>query len=401
MWAGAEQACYRLARLLSKENKIELDILATKPIKKPKEYFFNFYSIPTSSNYFGKIGQKFVEASQLDYISYFYSRSYFKKNRPDLVHLHNFDRLSLSLIQSAKRSGIPIVFSVYDFWCMCPNRMLIDSAAVPCRRFHGSRCVKCIEPKFPSLFYKFLFSARKPIFDYFLDKIDVFIVLTNSGAKILQQYGIDKKKIRVIPLPLLHEIDVREKIEKEKNSILYVGWISKHKGLDIVIKALPQIVKDAPNAKLYVIGSERSEKDTSEILDLATRLRVREKVILLGRKPFEEVKKYVIKTEVVVVPEQWEITLSTFLTEAMLFEKPIVASRIGGIPEFVSDGETGYLADPKNPLDFADKIVLLFREKKLAETIGKNARKKILQKCSEASILTSLCQLYESLVQKQ
>lgn len=390
-WAGAEQACYRLVQLLIRGG-FDIDILATKPIRKPKENF-RFYSVPVLGDYFGNIGRKLVSVFHFDPISYFFSYKIFKKVKPDVVHLNNFDVLSFSVLASAKRLGKPVVFSVYDFWCFCPNRTLVDAKDQICRKFHGSSCVQCYGHKIFRPFYRSVFNLRKQIFDNFLSKIDVFVVLTDSGARLLQQYGISKEKIRVIPLPL-SRMYAPEKVKKEKNSILYIGWISKHKGLDIAIKALPHVLEKFPDAKLYIIGSEKSKEDTAEILGLIKNLNVGKNVFLVGRKPFEEVKKYLARARVVVVPEQWEITLSMVLTEAMLFEKAIVASKIGGIPEFIKEGKTGFLADPKNPLDFADKIILLLKKKELASAIGKRARKEILQKCDEEKILKSLIQLY-------
>jgi glycosyltransferase involved in cell wall biosynthesis len=84
------------------------------------------------------------------------------------------------------------------------------------------------------------------------------------------------------------------------------------------------------------------------------------------------------------------------MIEAMTMAKPVVISRAGGIPEFIVDGVTGFLADPLNPKDFAEKIVQVFRSPETAKTVGEKAREHILNKCNDETVWTKTREMYDS-----
>ncbi len=399
-WAGAEVACYRLVMLLVNNNR-HVTVLATEPYKEPEEDF-DFYSIRILSDYRTSplriIGSLLKSCLSFDPVSYISSYNVLKRLKPDLLHLHNFDVLSFSLVSSAKRLGIPVLFSVYDNWCLCPRRTLVNNKNEICKKYHGTHCINCIScdswrelPKKDSVVF------RKELFNYFLSQIDTFIVLTNSWAEMLRQYGIKSEKIEVVPLPLFEEVDDSRVNAVEEHSILFVGWVNPHKGLHILIEAMPEILKEIPEAKLYVIESGQDENYKKKIISSIEKFKISNHVFFLGRKPNQEVRAFLQRADVVVVPEQWGIAWPIFLTEAMAFAKPIVASQIGDIPFFIKDGESGFLANPKDPSDFAKKVIWMFKNTGSAVTMGENARKNVTKLCDENAILEKLFNLYKSL----
>lgn len=398
IWGGAEQACYRLARLLV-ENNQEIALLATKPLKTPKEEF-EFFPLPVLEDYFLGRKLRFLKGwLRYDLLSGISSYRILKKMRPNVLHLHNFDLLSFSLIISAKRLGIPILFSIYDYWLFCPRRILVNHKGEICRTYHSPRCITCIGLKKFDFRQKTSLVSRRKVFDFFSDKIDFFIVLSQSSASVLQDYGIKKDKIAVIPLPLPEKINVPS-TTIEEDSILFVGWINPHKGLHILLKAMPQILKKLPKGKLYVIetGEEKSYKN--RILNLIKEFKLEKHVFLLGKLSHNRVKEYLQKSSVVVIPEQWENVGPLLLSEAMGLAKPIVASSIGSIPEFIRDGENGFLAHPKVPADFAKKILWILKNEKQSFKMGRQARRDIMKICDEKKILEKTLSLYKSLVKQ-
>ncbi len=85
----------------------------------------------------------------------------------------------------------------------------------------------------------------------------------------------------------------------------------------------------------------------------------------------------------------------TTLADAMSFGKAIVASNIGGLPEMLKNGDSGLLADPKDPKDFADKIIKILSDSSLAEEFGQRAIKNIRDYGSEDIIKKQLLNLYQ------
>lgn len=409
IWGGAEQACYRLAKVLIK-NDHRVSILATKPLTKPDEDF-DFLPIPVFENYLPErlrypLRQLKLVLSPYDLFSHISSRSALKKIKPDVLHLHNVSSLSFAMVLSARRLKIPTVYSLYDYAAICPMGhlwLLKDYATyegTPCRKFHGSHCVDCLNAyrklgRLQRLILSTLLRFRKRFFDLFLNKIDGFIVLSESNAKTLQEYGIERERIFVVPIPLSEEIKAQE---VEENSILYVGVIQPRKGLHMVLAAMPQILEQIPDAKLYVVGEMIANREyEAEIAKLASQESLNDHVFMFGKRPFHEVRDFIQKASVLVIPEQWETIPPNTLTEGMVFGKAIVASKIGGVLDFIADGDNGLLAETHDPADFAIKIISILKNEDLRQSLSKRARETGLEQFSEEKVYQKLLDLYQAL----
>lgn len=389
-WGGAEMACYRLAKLLINQGQ-QVSMLTTKPDKEVNGDFL-LYGAPILEDYLGKIGGALKTFIPFDPLSGFSSFNVLNRAKPDILHLHNFDILSFSLIHSAKRLGIPILLSVYDYWYFCPKRTLLDNKGRFCRGRYGLLCFNCTR----GFLQKVSVITRRRFLDYFLNNIDTFIVLSQSSANILQDYGIKGEKIRTVPIPLLnHVTDIHSDIEE--NSILFVGWIHPHKGLHILLRAMPEILEEIPQTKLYVFetGVEKSYK--KYILGSIKELGLDGHVFMFGKQPPGRVKEFMQRANVVVIPEQWENMLPLVLIEAMGFGRPIIASRIGGIPEFIEDGKSGLLVNPKKSPEFSGKIIWLLKNKESAIEMGKKARYNAIRIFNEGTIVQRLLHIYQSI----
>lgn len=386
MSGGAEFACLRIAKMLAKAGH-ETSVISTRPDADVGE--LDIHIAHTLENFlggfFGRIPKLLFPYDPAAYIS---AKRALKKIKPDVVHLHNFNVLSLSMISTAKSLGIPVVFSVYDYWTICPLRILITRKGESCSTFDDCCCRECFVLQRPFI------ALRKRIFKHALSKIDSFIVLSNSSARIMEKFGIESKKIHLIPLPLL--VAAKPKPAKqEKNTILFTGWIQPHKGLHVLLQAMPAILKEIPDAKLYVLGSYDVKFNyKGEIDRLIKKLGLQSHVVLLGKRSQKEVNSFLQKASVVAVPEQWENMSPLIVTEAMALSKPIVASSIGGIPELVIEGRTGFLAEPNDAEMFASKTAKLLKNPKLAEKLGKNARKHFESWFNEQKILKALLKTY-------
>lgn len=405
IWGGAEQACYRLIKLLCKKN-YQISVLCTSPVKEPREVF-NFFPIKTMEDYFCNSFSRYLTKVKLlclpfDPVSFLHTRILLKKIKPDILHLHNFDMLSYSLVENAKFLKIPVLATIYDYGNICPKENLFDREGKICESFHGPHCIKCYsQAKFRQL-HRILLFFRRHFFNFFLKKIDAFIVLSESSARILYRYGISKKKVYLIRQVLPFEkVDISGVSELEKRSILYVGWLEPRKGLHIIIEAMSYIIRGFSDVKLYAIGELYDEEYKNRIVDLIKRFNLDKNIFILGKKDYHEVKEFIWKAHIVVVPEQWENMSPVVLVEAMAQAKPIVASQIGGIPEFIKDGRNGLLADPKDSIRFAEKIIYMLKNEEEAKTMATKAREDITRICDENQILNKLLGLYRSLLLKE
>lgn len=412
IYGGAEIAALRLIKKL-KTNNIENYILITS-IEKKYRIEDDIYSIPTIYNFinfnkFDNFTNKILSIIcsiysfcefifPFDIYVFFKSRKIIKKINPDLVHFHNFKKISFSPLIWMRIFKVPTVLSIYDYWFFCPNETLLDYNRNVCKEYHGFKCLHCVK-KVPTK-YKFFFPLRKYFFNFFLKNINAFIFLSNASLEIGKRYGFPEKKLIFIPQIFEKHEDINdEETKTEKNSILYVGWIQYRKGLHILIKAIVEIKKFFPDVKLYVVGEiEKVEKDyVEEILKNIKEMRIERNVIIVGKITPEQVKNYFRKAEILVIPEQWENMSPVVLVEGMYNKKAIVASRIGGIKEFIEDGKSGFLCEPKNFKEFAEKIIILLKDKDLVKRMGENAFEKAKKIWNDEENVKKIIMLYRRL----
>ncbi len=170
---------------------------------------------------------------------------------------------------------------------------------------------------------------------------------------------------------------------KSAPSILYVGGLEARKGVEYLILAMELINREVPDAKLTIIG--RPGLTSGEFYDeremfsnLAERIGIRKNIVFKDFVSGGMLLQHYSKCDVFALPsrmEGWGLTLM----EAMAFGKPVVASRVGGIPELVEHGKTGLLIRSGDVKGLANSIIGLLDDGKLASSLGKAARKKVEQ----------------------
>jgi glycosyltransferase involved in cell wall biosynthesis len=398
---GAEQACFRTA-LLARDHGHSVLIVTTRPDVNGTSQF-DTRSLRIIEDYLPAGLRRYVEAAkwysiQYDPLAYRAFQAALSTDGADVVHIHNVQFLTLGLLSVAKRARMRTILSIYDYWLFCPTVMLVDTEKGFCARAHGPWCVDCLPPMF-RLFQKLLLSARRRVIDHYLDMVDAFHVLSEHSRTVLEGYGIDGGRIHVIPLTLPLEFTELEASDEpsDGNMILFAGWLNERKGLHRLLEAMPLVLKAYPRARLTAIGGtvkfgEAYEKRLHEIIDSG---RFRDRVLFTGHLPPSEIKSHIQSAAVVVIPEQYENMSPLLMIEAMAMGKPVVISRAGGIPEYVEDGVNGWLADPLDPTDFADKILRVLEDPERAATMGETARTRILSRLDSERIWEKTRAMYE------
>jgi glycosyltransferase involved in cell wall biosynthesis len=171
---------------------------------------------------------------------------------------------------------------------------------------------------------------------------------------------------------------------ERRAGVLFVGRLTPHKGVDVLIRALP------PDTTLTVVGSEghdprEPERDYPALLrSLAARRRVR----FVGAVDDEELARLYCTAAVVVIPSVERtcfgrrVVVSELLglvaLEAMASGTPVIASRLGGLPEIVEDGVTGYLVPPGDVAGLRERLTQVLADPVAAARLGSNARKAVV-----------------------
>ncbi|MBQ5849518.1 MAG: glycosyltransferase [Lachnospiraceae bacterium] len=151
-------------------------------------------------------------------------------------------------------------------------------------------------------------------------------------------------------------------ISEDEKLLLFFGFVRPYKGLKHLLNAIPVINKKLEKVKLLVVGDFDNDRQTySEIIE---RLGISSNVIIKdGYTPDREVEKYFAACDLVVLPYE-SATQSGIVQIAYGFEKPVVVTEVGGLPDVVTDQKTGYVVPPMQPQALADAIVRYYDENK-------------------------------------
>ncbi len=159
-----------------------------------------------------------------------------------------------------------------------------------------------------------------------------------------------------------------------KKLVIFVGRIDKEKGIEYLIKAAEEI-----KAEIYILGSGEYK---NELINLVKKLNLKNVhfVAYFGEESLEELREFYQRANVVVVPSTIKEALGLVILEAMAAKTPVVASNIGGIPNIVKDGKTGFLVKPRSSAEIAEKVNKILDNEKLGSIMGENSRRFIEEK---------------------
>jgi len=328
-----------------------------------------------------------------------------RESRPDVVHYHNLHYAGLSVVNVARAAGIASVWTIYDYWLFCPSFMLLTNRGELCQVGHSHRCVDCVGTRrLPLLkpIKRLLFHTRAAAFAGPTAAVDRFVVLSEASKNMLVHHGVHADRVVVIPQCGWKEAAADEDARAPvPGRLLYVGWVEPRKGLHVVIRALALVAREFPQLHLEVLGMAADRAYQAELEEfvrregLAGRVRFREKV---GR---EELLRELRAAFLVTVPEQWENMSPVILTEAMTAGACVLASRVGGVPQFVVEGESGLLAQRDSPEDFAAQMRWALSNPQRVLEMRRAARRRALEMFDTATINRRTMELYASLVRRE
>ena len=200
-----------------------------------------------------------------------------------------------------------------------------------------------------------------------LKKGDLFIVQSTQDEEDLKSIIPEAKYIRAVhptynafKMQDISKAQAREilGLRSDEKVLLFFGFVRKYKGLDYLLKAMPAIKRNLTDCKLLIVGDFGDDKN--EYLDLINKEDIDDVISIYdGYIPDKEVEKFFAACDVVVLPYV-SATQSGIVQIAYGFDKPVIATIVGGLPDVVTDGKTGFLVEPENPQAIADAISKLF-----------------------------------------
>jgi glycosyltransferase involved in cell wall biosynthesis len=273
------------------------------------------------------------------------------KPKPDLIHAHFSYPDGFGMIGLAKKWKIPLVISALG---TIERKVAYEGS-------HTSRLI--IETM---NFADRVLSVSEDL------KLHIVNLGINENKVIVVPNGVDTEKFK--PLGKENARNLLN-LPVDKNIVLFVGALRGIKGVDYLIEAAKNFVNT--NTELYMVGRDDGLK--KNLLKMAYELKITDLVKFIGPVNHEDIPLWISASDILVLPSLSEGRPNVVL-EALACEVPVVATDVGGIPELMINGETGYLVPAKNSLELSKKVNKLLEDESLRKKMGKLGRKSIIQR---------------------
>lgn len=297
-----------------------------------------------------------------------------KLEKPDIAHLHNvYHHISPSILHVIKRYNIPVVLTLHDYKMVCPVYTLLDRRGNICEKCKDGRYYWCLLKKCnKGSFIRSLLNVIEMYLHHkilcLFDLVDLFISPSRFLKEKFNELGFQKE---IVHLPNFIEAnEYTPSFFSQDDSVVYFGRLSREKGLFTLISAMKgldikcKIIGDGPlRAKII-------EKINKEKLN---------NFIFYGYLSGEELKNEIKKSAIAILPSEWYENFPYMILEAFALGKPVIGSKIGGIPELVIDDQTGLTFPPKNWSELRRKVLSMFKNREKIFEMGRNGRKLVEQ----------------------
>lgn len=348
---GAETVCFNTGKLLEQigHEVIYFTLKWDKNLPSPFEKYF-----PES-----KETRKGLFKHFHNLINYFYYQDAARKieqlikdHKPDIAHIHlMWGQISPSIFPVLKKYHIPIVFTIHDYRIVCPAYAFRNGKGEICEACQGKSFYKCFTNKCTkgSYFLSSIMASEQYFRNAFFNPskyIDGLIYVSNFARILHEKYMpalIEKPNI------VLHNFAFGskniEEIKKGEKYYLYFGRLSTEKGLETLMSAF-EVRNDL---KLKIVG-------TGPIENCLKAAKRSENIEFLGYKSGKELENLIENAYFVLVPSECYENNPMSIIESYPMGVPVIASDMGGIPEIVKEGKTGYIFKGRDVKDLVNQI---------------------------------------------
>jgi len=281
--------------------------------------------------------------------------SFVHKHRPDVVHVHNvFPLLSPSVYHALSRSGVSVVQTVHNYRFLCPNGLFYVKGKVceACQEQSYWAAVKncCVhESMITSALYAsaVAWGWRSGTFSSCIDR---YIALNSFSFGKLVAAGVPKDKVRVCGNFVSN---FSEAPPAKQPYALYLGRLSAEKGLKTLLAAAGSV----PELSLKLAGTGPLEADLRRAIGVPGM----EHIELVGHVAGETKRRLIAEALCTAAPSECYENFPLSVVESLALGTPVIASRIGGLPELIEHGQTGLLFSPTDTESLAECLRRIVR----------------------------------------
>jgi len=299
-----------------------------------------------------------------------------EKNNVDLIHAHFAYPEGLVGLLAKRKTKKPLIITVHGY------DILIEPSVG-----YGVRLSRKIDAVIRRVLNQAdaVIAASKETFD------ETCRIVNDVDRVQLIPNGVDVERFN----PGLDGSHIRKELGVEGCTVVFS--LRGHEpvyGLEYLIRAA-SMVTEKKNDVLFVFGGDGSLRHYHE--QLAVKLGVKGRIMFTGKIPPNEVPYYYAMSDIVVVPSLQE-AFGLVVSEALACGKPVIGTNVGGIPDQIIDGYNGFLVQPRDPKEIAEKTLRLIENPEEAKRMGLNGRKMVEEKFDIGKRIERIKTLYVNLL---
>ena len=380
---GSEIYAYNLSKWLSRKHNVSVFYRINNPDGEEYEVIKNKYD---GLDVY-KINHTFKDYDSIEKI---YNNKEIEKRflkvldevSPDIVHIQHLLFLSLGLVDVIKKRDIPIIFTLHDYWLMCPKGQLLKNDRKICINPLGSNCPYCLSTSLnPRVLIKKIFKALmhykiptrfNPDLAKIYKKVDLFVSPSNFLRNRFIEFGLSQEKIiysdNGMNLDLFKD---REKIKSDKIRFGFIGTLIPAKGVHVLIKAFNKVKSNKAVLKIY-----GKAPVNNCIFNYYNAIRYMAKgnknIEFIGTFDNKDVAKVFKEIDILIFSSIWEENSPLVLHEAILTKTPALASDIGGVNELIKHDKNGFLFCAGDDKGLSLLIKKIIENPKIIENLKKD-----------------------------
>ncbi len=314
-----------------------------------------------------------------------------KTIQPDVFYVHKFESIEDILsVKGSKR----VVRMIHDHDLYCPRRHKYYAFT---RKICTHRCGLICYADLAFLQRTVKGIRFVPIKTKLLEMqnnkhVDALLVGSTYMQKELERNGFSTGKIHLLP-PCVQTYPQKLQLFPLQPSILFVGQLIKGKGVDILLTAYAMLLqKTGHNIPLHIIGQGNEEQALQSLVQDTS---FKSLVQFHGWVAHADLPQFYDNSTLVVIPSRWPEPFGMVGVEAMLRERPVIGANVGGIPDWLKDGQNGLLVPPNDPKSLCEAMYSLVSDLEQAKRMGKIGKTIVEDLFSYESYLRDLEYLLE------
>jgi glycosyltransferase involved in cell wall biosynthesis len=276
-------------------------------------------------------------------------RALIRRAPPAVAHAHNvYHHISPSIFETLKAEGVPIVMTAHDLKLACPAYKMLSQGRV-CERCRGGQIHnvllhRCVKDSVAVSGLVFLETLIHRSFGLYRDTLDRLVAPSRFYRDKLVEWGWDAGRIAYIPNCI--DANLFTPCSDESDYFIYAGRLAPEKGLATLVRAAA-----LSQQRLVLAGSGPEEAALRRLA-----LELGADVSFAGYLDKPQLQRLIGEARALVLPSEWYENAPVSVLEAYALGRPVIGTRIGGIPELVAHNETGILVEPGSVAMLAEAL---------------------------------------------